>query len=152
MKRILTILLVFAATLPVAAQQMLVDKSAGSNEVIDLNALKQITFNGTTVKIEQTCGAVSNSDMSDINQITFGDYTAIGEVKERNAELVTYITNDEIAVNCEAGSTVTIYNLIGTQVLTTRINADYGRVNIANLPKGIYIVKAKDKTAKIVRR
>ena len=124
MKKIFTILLMLAA-LPAAAQQMLVDKNIGENEIVDLDNLKQITF---------------------------GDYTAIGDVKENSEELITYVSSDEIAVNCAAGSTVTIYSLVGTQVLNVRLGSDYGRISIASLPKGVYIVKAQERTAKIVRR
>ena len=151
MKKILTILLMLAA-LPATAQQMLVDKNIGENEIVDLENLKQITFNGVNVNIEQTDGATSSKSMSANNQITFGDYTDIGDIKESSEELITYISSDEIAVNCGAGSTVTIYSLVGTQVLNVRLGSDYGRISIAGLPKGVYIVKAQEKTAKIVRR
>ena len=151
MKKILTILLMLA-TLPATAQQMLVDKNIGENEIVDLENLKQITFNGVNVNIEQTDGTTSSNSMSAINQITFGDYTDIGDIKESSEELITYISSDEIAVNCGAGSTVTIYSLVGTQVLNVRLGSDYGRISIAGLPKGVYIVKAQERTAKIVRR
>lgn len=151
MKKILTILLMLAA-LPATAQQMLVDKNIGENEIVDLENLKQITFNGIKVNIEQTDGATSSNSMSTINQITFGDYTAISDVKESSEELITYVSGDEIAVNCAAGSTVTIYSLVGTQVLNVRLGSDYGRISIAGLPKGVYIVKVQERTTKIVRR
>lgn len=151
MKKILAILLMLAA-LPVAAQQMLVDKHIGENEIVDIENLKQITFNGIKVNIEQTDGATSSNSMSAINQITFGDYTAISDVKESSEELITYVSGDEIAVNCAAGSTVTIYSLVGTPVLNVRLGSDYGRISIAGLPKGVYIVKVQERTTKIVRR
>ena len=90
--------------------------------------------------------------MSDINQICFGDYTAIGSTNENSRELVTYITADEIAVNCKAGSTVTVYSLVGTQMLNVRTTTDNTQISIAGLPKGIYIIKAEERTAKITRR
>ena len=83
MKRILTILFAII-TLPVAAQHMLVERSAGENQVIDLADLKQITFDGIKVNIEQTDGTTSSNAMSDINQICFGDYTAIGSTNENS--------------------------------------------------------------------
>lgn len=140
------------AALPAAAQQMLVDKNIGENEIVNLENLKQITFNGVNVNIEQTDGATSSNSMSVINQITFGDYTAIGDVKEGSEEFITYVSSDEIAVNCRAGSTVTVYSIVGTQMLNIRLGSDYGRISIASLPKGIYIVKAQERTAKIIRR
>ena len=104
------------------------------------------------MNVEQTDGTKSSTSMSAINTISFGDYTSIGQVRPADGELVAYISSDEIAVNCEAGNLVTIYNIVGTQVLSVRIGADYGSISIANLPKGIYIVKAGNRTAKIVRR
>lgn len=153
MKKVFSIiLLAIATTLPAAAQQMLIDKEGSSNEVINLDNLKQITFNGTTVTVEQNDGTTSSNEMSVINCISFGDHTAIDKIIAGNKGLVTYITSDEIAVNCEAGNQVTIYNVVGNQVLCTRLGADYATISIANLPKGIYIVKANDRTAKIIRR
>ena len=153
MKKVFSIiLLAIATTLPAAAQQMLIDKEGSSNEVINLDNLKQITFNGTTVTVEQNDGTTSSNEMSVINRISFGDHTAIDKIIAGNKGLVTYITSDEIAVNCEAGNQVTIYNVVGNQVLCTRLGADYATISIANLPKGIYIVKANERTAKIIRR
>ena len=152
MKKLFTILLILASALPVTAQQMLIEKEGSSNEIVNLGNLKQITFNGTTVTVEQNDGTKSDNAMSAISRISFGNYTTIGETIPCSDALVTYITSDEIAVNCEAGSPVTIYNVVGNQVLCTRLNADYATISIANLPKGIYIVKANDRSAKIIRR
>lgn len=152
MKKLFTILFVLAFTLPATAQQMNIEKNGSNNEIVNLDNLKQITFSGTTVNVEQTDGTKSSTSMSAINAISFGDYTTIGQVRPADGELVAYISSDEIAVNCEAGNLVTIYNIVGTQVLSVRIGANYGSISIANLPKGIYIVKAGNRTAKIVRR
>lgn len=152
MKKLFTILFVLALTLPATAQQMIIKKNGSNSEIVNLDNLKQITFSGTIVNVEQTDGTKSSTSMSAIDAISFGDYTAIGQVRPADGELVAYISSDEIAVNCKAGSLVTIYNIVGTQVLSVRIGADYGSISIANLPKGIYIVKADNRTAKIVRR
>ena len=152
MKKLFTILFVLALTLPATAQQMIIKKNGSNNEIVNLDNLKQITFSGTIVNVEQTDGTKSSTSMSAIDAISFGDYTAIGQVRPADGELVAYISSDEIAVTCKAGSLVTIYNIVGTQVLSVRIGAAYGSISIANLPKGIYIVKADNRTAKIVRR
>ncbi len=152
MKKLFTILLILASALPVTAQQMLIEKEGSNNEIVNLGNLKQITFNGNTVTVEQNDGTKSDNAMSAISRISFGNYTTIGKTIPCSDALVTYITSDEIAVNCEAGSPVTIYNVVGNQVLCTRLNADYATISIANLPKGIYIVKANDRSAKIIRR
>lgn len=152
MKRILAILLVLSAAFPAAAQQMLIEKEGSSNEIISLGSLKQITFSGTTVIVEQADGTTSQNEMSAISRISFGDYTAIDDTAADSSRLVTCIPGDAIAVNCHAGTLVTIYNVTGSQVLCTRLRASNAVISIAALPKGIYIIKANDRTAKIIRR
>jgi hypothetical protein len=65
---------------------------------------------------------------------------------------VEYISHDEIAINSEAGSTITIYGLTGTLLLTRRIDTQGEAISIAGLPQGIYIVKANGCTTKIIKR
>ena len=151
MKYIFTILLL-AACMSVQAQQMLIEKGGENNEVISLDNLKRITFNGTTVNVEQNDGTKSSSAMGEIERIYFGDFTAIDDVNTQSRELVTYITREEIAINSPAGTLVTVYDVIGSQVISIRLGSDGEAISIAQLPKGIYIVKANDKTAKILRR
>ena len=55
-------------------------------------------------------------------------------------------------MNCKAGSTVTVYSLVGTQMQNVRTTTDNAQISIAGLPKGIYIIKAEERTAKITRR
>ena len=66
-------------------------------------------------------------------------------------ELVAYISPDEIAVNCEAGKEIAIYNISGTMVLKEIQDSEGGRVSIANLPKGIYLLRANGQTVKIIK-
>ena len=63
-----------------------------------------------------------------------------------------YLSADEITINSEAGSTVVIYGLTGTQLLTRRIDTQGEAISIAGLPQGIYIVKANGRTTKIIKR
>jgi hypothetical protein len=117
-----------------------------------LQDLKQITFDGTTVNIEQTDGTKSSASMGDIGRIYFGDHSSIADMPAHSENLVEYLTTDEIAINSEAGSMVTIYNLTGAQLLTRRIDAEGETISIAGLPQGIYIVKANGRTTKIIKR
>lgn len=152
MKKILTMLLLFSASLPGMAQHMLIEKHNNNNEVIELENLKEITFSGITVNIEQKDGTKSSNTMSAISSISFGDYTAIEQVKPNRGELVTYVTADEIAINGKVGDAIIIFNVVGTQILSAHLDAECGKISIANLPKGIYIIKVGNRTAKIVKR
>ena len=141
-----------ALTGTATAQHMVVEKSGAENEVITLGALKQITFNGTTVNIEQTNGTKSSASMGDIERIYFADLSSIADINSQDENLVTYISTDEIAINCNGGSLVAIYSLTGAQLLIRRLDAQGEAISIAGLPQGIYIVKANGRTTKIIKR
>ena len=152
MKKLLFMISLLALTGTATAQHMVVEKSGAENEVITLGALKQITFNGTTVNIEQTNGTKSSASMGDIERIYFADLSSIADINSQEENLVTYISTDEIAINSNGGSLVAIYNLTGAQLLIRRIDAQGEAINIAGLPQGIYIVKANGRTTKIIKR
>lgn len=134
------------------AQHMVVEMTDSNSQVMKLEDLKQITFDGTTVNIEQTNGTKSSASMGNIGRIYFGDLSSIADMPAHSKNLVEYLTTDEIAINSEAGSMVTIYNLTGAQLLTRQIDAEGEAVSIAGLPQGIYIVKANGRTTKIIKR
>ena len=151
MKKLLFIISLLAIAGTATAQHMVVE-TAGGNEVFTLENLKQITFSGTTVNIEQTDGTKSSASMGDIKRIYFDDMSSIADINAQGGNLVEYLSFDEIAINSEAGSTVAIYSLTGAQLLSRRIDTQGEAVSIAALPQGIYIVKANGRTTKIIKR
>ena len=134
------------------AQHMVVEMTDSNSQVMKLEDLKQITFNGTTVNIEQTDGTKSSASMGNIGRIYFADLSSIADTNAQSGNLVEYLSADEITIHSEAGSTVVIYGLTGTQLLTRRIDTQGEAVSIAGLPQGIYIVKANGRTTKIIKR
>ena len=151
MKKLLFIISLLAIAGTATAQHMVVETADG-NEVFTLENLKQITFNGTTVNIELNDGTKSNASMGDISRIYFDDQSSIADINAQGDKLVEYISYDEIAINSEAGSMVTLYNLTGAQLLTRRIDTQGEAISIAHLPQGIYIIKANERTTKIIKR
>ena len=152
MKKLLFIISLLAIAGTTTAQHMVVETAGQENKVFSLESLKQITFDDTTVNIEQTDGTKSSASMGDIERIYFGDFSSISDINALSGNLVEYISHDEIAINSEAGSTITIYGLTGTQLLTRRIDTQGEAVSIAGLPQGIYIAKANGRTTKIIKR
>ena len=151
MKKLLFIISLLAIAGTATAQHMVVE-TAGGNEVFTLDNLKQITFNGTTVNIEQSNGAKSSASMGDIKRIYFDDMSSIADINAQGGDLVEYLSHDDIAINSEAGSMVTVYSLTGAQLLSRRIDTQGETISIAALPQGIYIVKANGRTTKIIKR
>ena len=152
MKKLLFIISFISLATAATAQHIVVKTVESEDKVFTLEHLKQITFDGTTVNIEQTDGTKSSASMGDIERIYFSDLSSIADINSQDDKLVDYISSDEISINSEAGSMVVIYSLTGTQLLTRRINALGEKISIASLPQGIYIVKANERTTKIVKR
>lgn len=152
MKKILLIASLITLATTAAAQHLVVEKTGTDNEIVTLDNLKQITFDGITVNIEQNDGTKNSTTMGNINRIYFSDLSSIADIQQQDDNLVEYLSADEIAINANAGSAVSIYSLTGASLLTKRINAQGSAISIANLPKGIYIVKANERTTKIIKR
>ena len=152
MKKLLFIISLLAIAGTATAQHMVVEMTDSNSQVMKLEDLKQITFDGTTVNIEQTNGTKSSASMGNIGRIYFGDLSSIADINAQSGNLVEYLSADEITINSEAGSTVVIYGLTGTQLLTRRLDTQGEAVSIAGLPQGIYIVKANGRTTKIIKR
>ena len=153
MKRLFTLLTLMMVLLPAAyAQRIVVEKSDNNKLAVDLQNFRRITFTGNVVNIMDNVGEKS-LEMSDITRIYFDDYTRINEVDFNGSkELVAYITPDEIAVNCEAGEVIAIYNISGSIVLKARQESEGGSISIAYLPKGIYLLRAGKQTVKILKK
>ena len=139
-------------TTAATAQHMVVEMTDSNSRVVQLENLKQITFDGITVNIEQTDGTKSSASMGNIKRIYFDDMSSIADINAQGGDLVEYLSHDDIAINSEAGSTVAIYSLTGAQLLTRRIDTQGEAISIAGLPQGIYIVKANGRTTKIIKR
>lgn len=151
MKKLFFIISFLAIAGTATAQHIAIEEGTGDIFAIELSELKQITFNGTTVNIENNTGAIYSRSMGDIRRIYFDDLSSIADIRAQD-EMVTYLSPDEIAINSSAGSMVTIYNLTGTQLLCKRIYAEGEAISIAHLPQGIYIIKANEETTKIIKR
>ena len=139
-------------TTAATAQHMVVEMADSNSRVVQLENLKQITFDGITVNIEQTDGTKSSASMGNIKRIYFDDMSSIADINAQGGDLVEYLSHDDIAINSEAGSMVTVYSLTGAQLLTRRIDTQGEAISIAGLPQGIYIVKANERTTKIIKR
>ena len=153
MKRFLIIAILFIAAIPSFAQRIVLEKNDSGKQAVALQNFRRITFNGSSVNIAQNDGTIIGTEMSDIAKIYFDDYTRIGEVDfNEGKDLISYISSDEIAVNCKAGEEIAIYNVSGSMVQQKIQESDGGSISIANLPKGIYLLRANRQTVKLIKK
>lgn len=147
---LLATLFMFAAT--ASSQHILIENSDKSSSVMDFTEFGRITFNGSDVNIVQKNGSSTVYSMEEISRIVFGDYTGIESTVTDNKKIITYISTDEIAVNCAAGEIINIYNINGSYILSVRQQSEGGSISIAQLAKGIYLLQVSERTAKFIKR
>ena len=153
MKKFIIIAILFIAAIPSFAQRIVLEKNDSGKLAVALQNFRRITFNGSTVNIAQHDDTVIGTEMSDIARIYFDDYTRISEVDFNDGkDLISYISSDEIAVNCNAGEEIAIYNVSGSMVQQRTQESDGGSISIANLPKGIYLLRANRQTVKLIKK
>lgn len=154
MKKQLFIFTFALLTLPAMSQSRItIEKSNGDSHSILWNDFRKITFEGSKVNIVSGNAATISSEMSDIARIaTSYDNTGIDETTIGGRELLHFVSPDEVAVNCNAGEIITIYNLSGCAVSTLRQTSDCGTIGIAHLPKGVYMLQADGRTVKFLKR
>ncbi len=156
--RLLYILFIAVITSATAFAQndgahFVIEKHSNSTQTVNFSELQNITFYGNNVSILLKNGNVISNSMDDIKQIkSYAGSTGIEENSNFGKELVSYVSPDQIMVNCSACTTITIYSISGRHISTTLSDADNGIISIAALPKGIYLLRANEKTAKIIKR
>ena len=156
--RLLHILFIAAITSATAFAQddgahFVIEKYSNSTQTVNFADLQNITFNGNNVSVLLKNGNVISNSMDDIKQIkSYAGSTGIEENSDFGKELVSYISPDRIMVNCSACTQITIYNINGRHISTTLSDTDNETISIAALPKGIYLLKANERTAKIIKR
>ena len=151
MKRFLPLIVAALVGTPSIAQQMMIETSS-ENSVMELEALRRITFSGSDVNILQNNGTAYTAPMSEISRIYFGDFSSIDDIAPEDGNFITYLSTDEIAINCHAGEIINVYNINGSHIFQVRQQEDNGSISIAQLPKGIYLLQASGRTAKFIKR
>jgi hypothetical protein len=78
--------------------------------------------------------------------LTVDPCTKLNEKPLSDSEIVIYPnpTNGDFTISTELSLAITIYNELGQVVYSVKMNSDNRKVNINNLDKGIYFVKAID--------
>ncbi|MBK7429407.1 MAG: T9SS type A sorting domain-containing protein [Bacteroidetes bacterium] len=69
--------------------------------------------------------------------------TGIDHINSTSIRIYPNPVNDLLNIsNSENISSVSIYNMLGQEVLFSKMNTSSGQINVSALPKGIYLVKA----------
>lgn len=132
----------------------IVIKGSTGESAYEINKVKNITFEGTTMKVD-TGEATTSYDVLSLSGITFDfsgipsgiDGISVGgdEVTlSMNGGVLTATAPDGIAVN------LAVYSINGVTVRKASAMAQVD-IDLNELPKGVYIIKANNKTFSYMR-
>ena len=153
MKKLIIFFTFTLLTIPAMSQsQITIEKANGDTQTMLWESFRKITFDGEKVNILSNKGENISSPMADIMRITTTLVETGIETPAENCGLLNFLSSDEIAVNCQAGELVCVYSLSGSIVLSQRLFNDNGCINVAHLPKGVYLLQANGRTVKFLKR
>ena len=102
-----------------------------------------VTFRFYFFNAEVTTGTFSVDDVV-INGTTKSiPLGTIDNIKEKNIFLKNTIVDNILSFQTKGNATVRVYNTNGQLVKTANVSAQNANVNVANLPKGNYVVTAE---------
>jgi hypothetical protein len=78
------------------------------------------------------------------------DRTAISEISKSEFKVFPNPAKNILYVNSQAGAEVKIYNIAGSLVMSKITSSANEKLNISNLPSGLYLIKVNNYTQKFI--
>ena len=156
MKRFLLLMLLtvsYSAMQADQVQSLIVQLKDGSQTAFFLKDKPQVTFDGPNLKVTSTAGDTSFA-LSDVLRFTYAkkDPTGIDEMVT-DPTGVDFQGDVLVISQLKANGDVSVYALDGK--LLRELKASHAgtyRLNLSELPTGLYLVKADNVTYKILKR
>ena len=154
-QRLLLITILTAFSIGMYAEQvetLIVKLKDGSETAFFLKDKPQVTFEGTDLKVASQNGDTT-FPLADVLRFTYAlkDTSGINETVDRKTS-VSFEDDVLVISEIKAGNMVSIYSLDGKLLnqLTPQHTGTY-RLNLSELPSGLYLVKAGNITYKITK-
>ena len=143
MKKIFALMFAFCCICVAQAQDVQsldITKTSGTTEQLAVKNVKKITFADGNMVVTKSDGNTASYVITEINKITFG--TTDGIVNKN-------IGTDKF-VSLKGEGTAQVYNVKGQLIKSVAVKGN-SSLNIADLTKGVYVIKLNNQTAKIVK-
>lgn len=122
---------------------------------VNLVDIRKITFGTEELSIYQHDSTQIMMSYADIGKITFDELNSVESIID-NHEIVSVVpnpvVNDFTLTGAEKhyGETLTIYSITG-QVVHQHSNWNGEKINVSNLPQGIYLLNINELTIKFIK-
>lgn len=104
---------------------------------------KAVTFRFYFFNSEETTGTFSVDDVVIYGTTKSIPLGTIDNIKEKNIFLKNTMVDNTLSFQTKGNASVKVYNANGQLVKTANVSAQNANVNVANLPKGNYVVTAE---------
>lgn len=154
---IAVLLITLSAIVNMNAQSVVLDIIRWDNteKKVELNLLNKLTFTADDLILNYQAGAVENVTKSEIRKLVFGNSTGTNApAVQQNIQVFPNPAHELISVKNlpEKLCQVNIYSITGTQVLSVQLNSVNQQINIGELPKGLYFLKANNQATKFTKQ
>lgn len=142
---------------PVISQNLVVQKSDGTENSVSLDVIRKLVFSGNSLQIKNNSGGTTDFQLTDIRKIFFSNSSSsIDQVVNENEKLIVFPNPASIELNIEVNvpliTHIEIYNFQGKKVKTSISNNGIAKIDISELRTGIYLIKAGSQTTKFIKQ
>ena len=140
--------LLIAAGTTVAADnfQYLTVSTQDSETSFELSQISKITFSETNMILTLSNGNTQELPLAQLQKMFFTDNASAISTTGTSKSKVT-MNGGTVYIDVADGERVTIYNIGGTEVLSTTFT-----MSTSALPKGVYIIRMGNETKKILNK
>ncbi len=148
---ILTVMIIHTVS-NLQAQTMNILLLNGNSQNYSITSTSKIYFSSSNLVYNNVN---SSTPIEQIRKITFTTASKIDEVNSNRKQLTINPNpaKDFIAITNapDENSTLSIYSLTGAIMFVKSLNSSSNTVDISTLPKGVYVVKIQNLTAKFIK-
>ncbi len=122
---------------------------------VEMDMLNKLTFTADDLVLNYQAGSVENIAKADIRKVVFGTTTGVKPVNSQNSmQVYPNPAREFIAIKNipDTQLQVTVYSITGSQVLNTQLSSANQLINVSNLPKGLYFLKANNQVTKFTKQ
>lgn len=154
-KTILTISILLLAVFycsKLSAQRLVIWQKDGTKVSYDLDEQPKTTFTTEDLVITTTA-TIINFPLSNIQRYTYeGGALSVKDIKADGIS-ISHVGDNVIVKGLTNGKSVTVYTIDGKQLMTKRSDgSNILTLSLANLPAGVYMIKADEITYKFLKR
>jgi hypothetical protein len=151
MKKILLACIIFLATIPAVATQIVITQNSGSNIAQDVAIIGKWVFAGADLQLLDKAGNLLASEpINNIRKITFaqGTPSSLENTNKKDIYIFPNPTHDILIINGIEAQNLRIYDLQGKVV-----HREHGtEVNVSNLPSGTYLLQVGTQVVRFIKK